>query len=162
MTAKSIARSPGGLELGYLMLQAGRLIQNAMDEAAAEAGMPALDLLALYALGEHNGLTGSALARLLYVQQSSVTPLADRLEAAGLIERERDEADRRRVWLCPTAQGEAMAREITAKAREAVRHVFTPLSPGAAVALAALLGDVVEPLLTEVAGHRPVTTDGPA
>ncbi|MBG0561007.1 MarR family winged helix-turn-helix transcriptional regulator [Actinoplanes aureus] len=162
MTAASIARSPGGLELGYLMLQAGRLIQNAMEDAAAEAGMPGLDLLALYVLGEHEGLTGGALARLLYVQQSSVTPLADRLEAAGLIERERDENDRRRVWLCPTPQGETMAREATSKARDAVRHVFAPLSPGSATALAALLGDVVEPWLAEVSGPRPISRDGPA
>ncbi|WP_328469556.1 MarR family transcriptional regulator [Actinoplanes sp. NBC_00393] len=158
----SIARSPEGLELGYLILQAGRMIQNALDEAAADAGMPALDLLALYALGEHDGLTGGALARLLYVQQSSVTPLADRLEAAGLIERERDEADRRRVWLCPTPEGEKMAREVTAKAREAVRHAFIPLSPGAATALAALLSDVVGPLLTEIVGPKQVTRDDPA
>ena len=159
MRDESIARSPDGLELGYLMLQAGRLIQNAMEEAAAEAGMPALDLLALYMLGEHEGLTGGALARLLSVQQSSVTPLADRLEAAGLIGRERDDADRRRVWLCPTEQGEEVARQITAKARDAVRHAFTPLSPGAATALAALLGDVVRPWLAEHAGPRPATRD---
>lgn len=158
----SIARSPGGVELGYLLLQAGRLIQNAVDDVAAEVGMPALDLLALYVLREHSGLTGGALARMLCVQQSSVTPLADRLEAAALIGRERDEADRRRVWLCPTPQGEALAQEVTSKVREAVRHVFTPLSPGSAAALAALLGDVVEPWLAGIAGARPVTRDGPA
>ncbi|MEU8243175.1 MarR family transcriptional regulator [Actinoplanes missouriensis] len=147
-----LGRSPRGYELGYLVLHAGRLVQNAVEEAAVEAGMPAMDLLALYILGEHEGLTGGALARLLHVQQSSITPLADRLEAAGLIERARDDSDRRRVWLCPTDKGGTMVRQTMAVARDAARHAFAPLSPGAAAALAALLGDVVEPWLAEVTG----------
>lgn len=151
-----LARSPGGHELGYLALQAGRLVQNAVEDAAAETGMPATDLLALYVLGEHGGLTGSALARMLSLQQSSITPLADRLELAGLIERERDEADRRRIWLCPTEQGEKVRRAATALVREALRKAFAPLSKGSATALAALLDEVVAPWLDEIAGPRPI------
>ncbi|WP_229075507.1 MarR family winged helix-turn-helix transcriptional regulator [Actinoplanes sp. DH11] len=161
----SLARSPGGFELGYLALHAGRLVQNAVELAAEQAGMPAMDLLALYILGEHDGLTGGALARLLNVQQSSITPLADRLEAAGLIERSRDEADRRRVWLCPTPAGEAALRTTGQLARDAVRESFAPLTTGAATALAALLGEVVEPWLTEITGApraARLTTGGPA
>lgn len=168
---QSLGRSPGGLELGYLALHAGRMVQNAVEEAADEAGMPAVDLLALYMLGQHDGLTGGALARLLHVQQSSITPLADRLEAAGLIERIRDGSDRRKVWLCPTEAGEATLRRTVAVARGAAREAFGPLSRGSAAALAALLGEVVEPWLAEVTGpprapsaSRPatVTRGGPA
>ncbi|MEU4695450.1 MarR family transcriptional regulator [Actinoplanes sp. NPDC023714] len=148
-------RSPGGFELGYLALHAGRLVQNAAEEAAVEAGMPAMDLLALYMLGEHDGLTGGALARLLRVQQSSITPLADRLEAAGLISRARDGSDRRKVWLCPTASGRETLLRTMDVARDAVRVAFAPLSPGSAAALAALLGDVVEPWLAEVTRSGP-------
>ncbi|WP_127550886.1 MarR family winged helix-turn-helix transcriptional regulator [Actinoplanes sp. OR16] len=145
-----LGRSPGGLELGYLALHAGRLVQTAVEEAALEAGMPAMDLLALYMLGEHDGLTGGALARLLHVQQSSITPLADRLEGAGLISRAPDSGDRRKVWLCPTASGREVLERTIAVARGAVRESFGPLSRGSAAALAALLGEVVEPWLAEV------------
>jgi DNA-binding MarR family transcriptional regulator len=148
----SLGRSPGGRELGYLALHAGRMVQNAVEEAALDAGMPAMDLLALYMLGEHDGLTGGALARLLQVQQSSITPLADRLEAAGWIERARDEQDRRKVWLCPTAAGRDVLERTVEVARQAVREAFAPLSTGSAAALAALLGEVVEPWLAEVTG----------
>ncbi|MEV6305898.1 MarR family transcriptional regulator [Actinoplanes sp. NPDC051861] len=158
---ESLARSPGGRELGYLVLQAGRIVQSAMEEGAVRAGMSPTDLLALYVLGEHEGLTGGALARLLSLPQSSITPLADRLESAGLIERERDETDRRRVWLCPTPQGEAVLRKAGSMARAAVRDALAPLTTGSAAALAALLDEVVEPWITEIAGNR-VTRDEPA
>ncbi|MFC7533793.1 MarR family winged helix-turn-helix transcriptional regulator [Actinoplanes sp. GCM10030250] len=154
-----MTRSPAGRELGYLLLQAGRLVQTAVEDAAADAGMPSTDLLALYVLGQHEGLTGSALARLLSVQQSSITPLADRLEKAGLIERERDGQDRRRIWLCPTAEGRTVITQATSVAREALGAPFAPLSTGSAAALAALLDEVVEPWLEELAGSRVANRD---
>ncbi|MBB2948711.1 DNA-binding MarR family transcriptional regulator [Actinoplanes lutulentus] len=159
---QSLGRSPGGLELGYLTLHAGRLVQNAVEEAAVDAGMPAMDLLALYMLGQHEGLTGGALARLLHVQQSSITPLADRLETGGLIERSRDENDRRKVWLCPTDQGRALVHSKIEVARGAIRDAFAPLDQESRNTLATLLGEVVEPWLAEVTrtGQPPAAPSG--
>ncbi|MBW6440378.1 MarR family transcriptional regulator [Actinoplanes hulinensis] len=150
-------------ELGYLVLQAGRLVQSAVDDVADEFEMPSLDLLALYVLGQHEGMTGRALARMLHVQQSSITPLADRLESAGLIERERDETDRRRVWLCPTPAGHELAGRAATAVQAVNSGAFAPLSPGAATALAALLGEVVEPWITGIVtsgGKATLTGDG--
>ncbi|MEV0902076.1 MarR family transcriptional regulator [Actinoplanes sp. NPDC049802] len=149
-------------ELGYLVLQAGRLVQSAVDDVADEFAMPSLDLLALYVLGQHEGLTGRALARMLHVRQSSITPLADRLEAAGLIERQRDETDRRRIWLCPTPAGRDLADRAADVVRATIADAFAPLSPGASEALAALLGEVVGPWAAEiVASGGKVTGAGP-
>jgi DNA-binding MarR family transcriptional regulator len=59
----------------------------------------ALDLLAL------EGPQGAAqIARRLGMRPASATVLVDRLEAAGHVERTRDDADRRRVTVAPTMQ----------------------------------------------------------
>jgi DNA-binding MarR family transcriptional regulator len=150
-----IARSPGGLELGYLALLTGKAVQDALERAAVDFAMPPADLLALYVLGVHDGLPGSTLARLLRLQQPTITALADRLESAGLITRVRDTADRRRVRLCPTAAGQELLGQAGEVVRAAVRDVFAPVHGADAQQLAVLLGRVVEPWLSGlVAGGR--------
>ncbi|BEL03036.1 hypothetical protein Q0Z83_012270 [Actinoplanes sichuanensis] len=150
-TPQSLAYSPGGYEFGYLVLLAGRAIQNAVDEAAASAGLPAVDLITLYALRVHENLTAGMVARLLHMQQSSVSALADRLETAGLLARVRDDSDRRRVWLCLTDEGREALDRCGTQIRSAVRTLFAPLPPHGADQMAALLGTVVEPWLTDLA-----------
>lgn len=145
-----IARSPGGLEIGYLSLLTGKAVQHALEQAAVEFAMPPGDLLALYVLGVHDGLPGSTLARLLRLQQPTITALADRLESAGLITRRRDPSDRRRIRLCPTDAGHDLLIRAGVVVRAAVREVFAPLQGADAEQLAALLGRLVEPWLSEV------------
>ncbi|WP_345711255.1 MarR family winged helix-turn-helix transcriptional regulator [Kineococcus glutinatus] len=134
-----------GWELPYLVAQAGFAVNAAVDEAARELSMPASDLNALYILIAHGPLPAKALARLLYLQQSSISQLADRLQASGLLRRERDDIDRRRIWLYPTAAAATLVAEVGGQVRDQVMRVFAGLTPGAATALAALLEDVVQP-----------------
>jgi DNA-binding MarR family transcriptional regulator len=66
-----------------------------------------------------DGPVGMAeLARLLHLEKSSLTGLVDRVERRGLVDRVRDEADRRACRAALTAEGEKIAvathREVTA------------------------------------------------
>ena len=137
------------LDLGYLVVLAGRSVQSATEEAAAALGMSAADLNALYEVGVHGPVLAGAFAQLLGVQQSSVTAIADRLEAAGLLQRQRDEQDRRRIWLSATPRGREVIAEAAGPVGEHVEQVFSSLSPGARTALAALLAELIAPWLDQ-------------
>ena len=146
----ALAASPGGLELGYLTLLAGQAVQGAVEQAATDLDMSPGDLMALYVLEVHGGLPGGVLARLMRLQQPTITAAADRLEAATLISRTRDGADRRRVWLHPTEQGRSVVASAEVAVSAALREIFAPL-PGQNIEdLTGLLGRLVQPWLSAI------------
>lgn len=82
-----------------------------------EARMAALDLTdaqwrPLWVLASSPVDTANEMARLLEMDAGAMTRLLDRLEAKGLIERLRSEADRRVVHLQLTAAGRAAAAKV--------------------------------------------------
>lgn len=82
-----------------------------------EARMAALDLTdaqwrPLWVLASGRVDTANEMARLLEMDAGAMTRLLDRLEAKGLIERLRSEADRRVVHLQLTAAGRAAAAQV--------------------------------------------------
>ncbi|HEY0856581.1 MAG TPA: MarR family transcriptional regulator [Albitalea sp.] len=64
--------------------------------------------LAMLVLWERDAITVSELGQRLQLDSGTLTPLLKRLEASGLIHRERDHADERRVLLHLTAAGRAL------------------------------------------------------
>jgi len=59
-------------------------------------------------LWEQDGPTVSELGERLFLDSGTLTPLLKRLEASGLVERQRDPQDERRVRITLTAQGRAL------------------------------------------------------
>jgi DNA-binding MarR family transcriptional regulator len=84
-------------------------------------GITGPQLFALWELRLHGDMGTSALARRMYVDPSTATGVADRLEAKGLVTRHRDLADHRRVRLSVTPDGLAL----TDRAPRAVSSRFT-------------------------------------
>lgn len=80
--------------------------------------LPQLSIL--LTLQERGPLTVSDLAHLLSVSTPSASAIADRLVDHGLIERERDETDRRYVFLRVSQQGRTAVEEIVG-----IRHYQT-------------------------------------
>lgn len=78
-------------------------------------------LLALRGFPTDQPVTIGDLAERLLLQHHSTVELVDRSERQGLVERQRDEADRRRVIVSLTAAGEAMLRELSLPHREELR-----------------------------------------
>ena len=77
----------------------------------AKLGVTYPQYLVLLVLWENDGLVVSTIGERLYLDSGTLTPLLKRLEAGGLIIRQRDAADERRVRIHLTAAGSAMKAE---------------------------------------------------
>jgi DNA-binding MarR family transcriptional regulator len=96
------------------------------EHAAREAGIEPQQhqlLLAVRGLPEGARPTIRVVAERLCVQHHTTVSLVDKLEARGLLERERSKVDRREVLLRLTADGEKLLRSLSAQHRQQLRTV---------------------------------------
>src|SRR5215472_6213072 len=105
-------------ELLRLFTRASKLMRAAADEAMSQHGVRVGQNLLLEVLWERDGLTPGELADQLGVATPTVVNTATRMEAAGLLSRERDVRDRRLVRLHLTPAGRAAQRPIEAARQE--------------------------------------------
>lgn len=99
--------------------------------------------------------TMSELAAAGAVRAGGMTQHADRLERAGLIERERDERDRRLVRLRLTEAGRDLVDRVTRERREAERELLGGLRPQERRELRALLGTLGDALTDPPPAEQP-------
>lgn len=103
---------------GYLTNLAARLFAQAMDRAIRPHGLSSAYVPVIFALTETPGMTQAELAQYAAIEQPTMAATLSRMERDGLIGRERDPADRRKVLirLRPEAAGrvEAVARAVEA------------------------------------------------
>ena len=64
-------------------------------------------LIVLELLQQHQPMKPSDLLAYLETTPAAITTLLDRMERGGLVERKRDESDRRIVWVTTTEKGQA-------------------------------------------------------
>lgn len=76
--------------------------QDLTSRMARRMDLNVSDMTAILMLAERGPVGGGELARLLGVSSAAVTVLVDRLERDGLLARERDTVDRRRVQVTAT------------------------------------------------------------
>ncbi|MFE7378828.1 TetR family transcriptional regulator [Streptomyces zhihengii] len=108
--------------------------------------LPAYEVLAaLREAGEPYRRTTGEVAARQGVGAGGLTQHADRLEAAGLIRRERDAGDRRIVHLCLTPEGGELADRVRAVRDAQEEELLAPLGPEDRRRLAALLGALGTP-----------------
>lgn len=81
--------------------------------------------VALKILSSRSRCTASDIAAKMRISTSAVTPLIDKLAALNLVERSRDDGDRRVVWICLTENGNRLIREIEDAKRKAMDDVFS-------------------------------------
>lgn len=109
--------------------------------------LPAYDVLAaLRDAGEPYRRTTGEVAAAGTVRAGGLTQHADRLEAAGLIRRERDADDRRIVHLCLTQEGVELADRVRAVRGAQEEELLAGLGPADRRRLAALLGTLGQAL----------------
>lgn len=96
------------ISIGYLVRTIHQLGYARIDAACANEGLSGIQWSALIAI--HFGQTTcAALARDLAHDKGAMTRMIDVLEAKGLVQRDRDDADRRLVNLSLTEEGRAVA-----------------------------------------------------
>ena len=112
--------------------------------ALGELGLAFQQSMALMRLEPGEALTMSELAAGLMCDNSNVTGIVDRLEAAGLAERRPDASDRRVKTVVLTRRGEEMRAAVQARAGEPPPEIAA-LSEADAVALRDILLRAVAP-----------------
>jgi DNA-binding MarR family transcriptional regulator len=101
------ASSPLSLEqqICYAMHTTVRAFDAVYRELLSEHGLSYPQYIALMTVGEHGPLTVGRLGELMQLDSGTLSPLLKRMEAAGLVRRERDPEDERRVLVSVTAAG---------------------------------------------------------
>lgn len=87
------------------------------EEAARKAGLPPQQhqaILAIRGLAPDRGMTIHELAEHLFLKPQTTVELVDRLADAGLVRRQRDQIDRRRVLLGLTAKANKILVKLSA------------------------------------------------
>lgn len=101
-------------DLTIAALRALRRILRASEvgnrQLAAATGLTPSQLLVLQEIGERGDTTPTELSAALHFSQATITNIADRLEAGGLVARQRGEHDKRRVYLTATEAGASTVR----------------------------------------------------
>ena len=89
----------------YLIKQIELAVRARLDSLLRPAGLTALQYTALTVLERHPDMSAAQLARNSFVTAQSMADMITALEGRGLIERHRDQADRRRLVVALTAAG---------------------------------------------------------
>ncbi len=100
--------------VGYLMRNVLRSIRDHANQRLAAHDLTYVQWLPLYKLAMKEGNTVAGLARELEIDAGAMTRAMDRLEAKGLVRRERSREDRRVVFLALTTEGRKVARRVPA------------------------------------------------
>jgi len=89
----------------YLVKQVELAVRSHLDNLLRPGGLTAAQYTALTVLERHPDLSSAQLARNSFVTAQSMADMITALEGRGLIERHRDQADRRRLVVALTAAG---------------------------------------------------------
>jgi DNA-binding MarR family transcriptional regulator len=132
-----IARADSQLDLGTAETGLAVLIE-ACERAVEEervAELPLAQMRALLAIEQAGSLNLSRLAEALGANLSPASRLCDRMQAAGLLTRDRSAASRREIVLVPTEAGRQLAEWVRSRRRAAIRDVLQRMSPDGREAL---------------------------
>jgi DNA-binding MarR family transcriptional regulator len=123
---------PAREEYGPRILNAIRKIIRAADldsrQLAARHQITAPQLVSLMASAEKESTTAVEVARRVHLGASTMVGVLDRLEAKGLVTRERDSGDRRQVWVRATDAGRVLVAQTPFPLQHALERAFQKMS----------------------------------
>jgi DNA-binding MarR family transcriptional regulator len=122
---KSLEASKGAT--WALFLTAHAVLLEQIEVRLADAGLPSLawyDVLWALERAGSRRLRMRELADMSVISRSNLTRLVDRLEAAGLVARERAEEDRRGAFAVITAEGRTMRKKMWPVYAAAIKELF--------------------------------------
>jgi DNA-binding MarR family transcriptional regulator len=106
------------------------VLLEACDKAVEDVGsaVPPAQLRALLIISQVGSMNLNRLARALDSSASATSRLIDRMQAAGLLTRDRAAASRREIVLLPTESGQQLATWIRGQRQHALNQVFGAMS----------------------------------
>src|SRR5262245_49860795 len=134
-----LSRLPSRL-VGQASLHADRLVAAAL----AEEGMRRHHYAVLAALADHGPASQADLGRRLWIDRKDLHAVVADLEAAGLISRVRDDADRRRNVVAVTPAAAATLERLDRRVAAAQEEFLAPLDAAERDELLRLLARLTE------------------
>ena len=98
--------------IGFMIGDISRLIRRTFDQRAKAIGVTRPQWRVLTWLQRHEGINQSALADMLELDAMTLCRMVDRLQAADMVERRPDPADRRAWKLYLTPKGIALTEQL--------------------------------------------------
>lgn len=112
----------------YLLAQTGKRARTRLAHRLGERGLRLWDLAVLATLDDVGPQSQRDVGARFGIHPSDVTKVVDELAERGLVSRERDPADRRRVVLALTAPGRRLLAGLRKDAAAVQDQVLAPLS----------------------------------
>ena len=119
--------------------ETGLAVLIEVSERAVEelvSAVPSAQIRALLIIDRAGSLNLSRLAEALGASASAASRLCDRIQAAGLLTRDRAAASRREIVLFPTESGRRLAERVRGRRRTALGDVLGAMTPDGRDALA--------------------------
>jgi DNA-binding MarR family transcriptional regulator len=102
------------LQLCFPLYAAARAVTQAYSPLLSKLGLTYPQYLVMLVLWETDGVTVKELGERLFLDSGTLTPLLKRLEALGMVKRERSTEDARSVHVHLSAQGRTLRRKAVA------------------------------------------------
>jgi DNA-binding MarR family transcriptional regulator len=141
-----VPRGDEAESLGYLARYAHRAFVKALAAELERHGILTAHWSVLRILWDIEGLTQVELAERMRVEKASLTGVLDAMERRGLIVRERNTEDRRKINITLTAKGRGLKAKVLPYAGKINRKATRGMSEAEAGQLRRLLGKLIENL----------------
>lgn len=123
-----------------------RRVESSMKDINHSQGMSGSQLWALWLIASQPGLRITDMARAMQIHHCTASNLLDKIEARGLIRRERQVSDLRVVRLWLTQDGEVLARHSPGPVQAQLRQVLEDLCADERLQLSATISRIVAAL----------------
>ena len=117
-------------------------------------------LVCLLAVEDHEPVTPSAIARHVHLSPSTVIGILDRLQAKGLVQRERDLKDRRLVQVALTEPGKALVVRAPSPLQDTLAEAMNDLPESEKATIAESLDRIVEMMEVRHIDAAPILETG--
>ncbi|MFL5830777.1 MAG: MarR family winged helix-turn-helix transcriptional regulator [Solirubrobacteraceae bacterium] len=140
-----------GAASSVLVSQLARGMRRRIEQAVEPLGLRPRELHALAHLRERGPSAQQTLVELLGIDATNLIAILNRLEDAGLIERRRDRADRRRAIIALSPKGDELLGDLDRALQRIDDDVLATLTRSERATLNALLSQAVEHIAAECA-----------
>lgn len=117
------------VEVARLLLEVSRIAKQYIHKSFEKENLTAPQGAVLGILAKHGKIKISELSEKMYLSNSTVSGILDRLEKQGLVLRERSAEDRRTVYVAVTNKFEEVHRGMHEKLEEKINDLFSTGTP---------------------------------
>ncbi|MBY0420993.1 MAG: MarR family transcriptional regulator [Parvularculaceae bacterium] len=140
--------------IAAVIADVSRLMRRSFDARARKIGVTRPQWQVLTVLRRHEGINQGRLAELLEVEAITVCRMVDRLEEAGLVDRQADPSDRRAWRLFLTVKAERLMDRLRPLAGELVEEALAGLDAAERADLYRMLDEVRQNLTRKTPEER--------